>query len=67
MFAPVMKDSLRILSANKALSVKITHMTGRVVSAFATTPETIEVSNWSVGIYFVRVGNEAVHVAKTDR
>ena len=42
-------------------------MTCRVVSAFATTPETIEVSNWSVGIYFVRVGNEAVHVAKTDR
>ncbi len=66
-YPTVFKDRIRILSANSALPVTVTDIIGRVIREYATTPESIEVSDLGVGMYIVRVGNETVRVVKTDR
>ena len=63
-YPTVVKDRIHILSANSALPVTVTDITGRVVRAFTTTPESIEVSDLGVGVYIIRVGNETVRVVK---
>ena len=66
-YPTVVYDRIRILSANNTLPVTVTDIAGRIIREYATTPESIDVSNLGVGMYIVRIGNEAVRVIKTDR
>ena len=63
-YPTVVYNKLNIISDNKNLPVTINDLTGRVWLNLKTTPENIDVSDLSAGIYLVRVGNEIIKVFK---